>query len=49
MLWKIVIVKLIVMFALFKTLFFSDTLYTEFSSNEERADFVASNLLKESK
>ena len=39
-LWKIIFVKLFVMFAVLKLFFFPDFLSTNFSTDEERADHV---------
>lgn len=45
-LWKLIAVKLAVMFLIFKLLFFNDTIHTEFESMEEKSEFVTNNLLK---
>ena len=39
-LWKIVIIKLIIMFAVLKLFFFPDFLGTNFTTDEQRADHV---------
>jgi len=39
-LWKIILIKLFVMFAIFKLFFFQDYLGSNFSTEEERADHV---------
>ena len=39
-LWKIIIVKLIIMFAVLKLFFFPDFLQTRFPTDEQRADYV---------
>lgn len=39
-LWKIIIVKLIIMFAVLKLFFFPDFLQTRFTTDEQRADYV---------
>ena len=39
-LWKIVIIKLIIMFAVLKLFFFPDFLGTKFTTDEQRADYV---------
>ena len=39
-LWKIIIVKLIIMFAVLKLFFFPDFLQTRFATDEQRADYV---------
>lgn len=46
-LWKIIILKLVIMFAVFKLLFFSDTLGTRYSTDEERSSAVLENLTKD--
>ena len=39
-LWKIIFVKLFIMFAILKLFFFPDFLSTRFSTDEQRADYV---------
>ena len=39
-LWKIIVVKLIIMFAVLKLFFFPDFLQTRFTTDEQRADYV---------
>ena len=39
-LWKIILVKLFIMFAVLKLFFFPDFLSTQFSTDEQRADYV---------
>lgn len=39
-LWKIILVKLFVMFAVLKLFFFQDFLQSNFTTDEERADYV---------
>jgi hypothetical protein len=39
-LWKIIFLKLFIMFAVLKLFFFSDFLSTRFSTDEQRADYV---------
>ncbi len=48
-LWKILFVKLLIMVVVFKLFFFSTTLNTRFSNDDERSDFVLENLTKEKK
>ena len=43
-LWKIICIKLIIMFAVLKLFFFEDFLGTRFSTDQERADYVLSEL-----
>ena len=45
-LWKIILIKLFVMFAVLKLFFFPDFLATNFSTDEERADHVIEQLTK---
>ena len=39
-LWKVIIIKLIIMFAVLKLFFFPDFLGTQFTTDEQRADYV---------
>ena len=39
-LWKVILVKLFIMFAVLKLVFFPDFLSTQFSTDEQRADYV---------
>jgi len=39
-LWKVIIIKLIIMFAVLKVFFFPDFLHTHFTTDKERADYV---------
>ncbi len=39
-LWKIIFVKLFIMFAVLKIFFFPDFLHTKFTTDEQRADHV---------
>ncbi|MDH4322132.1 MAG: DUF4492 domain-containing protein [Desulfobulbaceae bacterium] len=43
-LWKIILIKLIVMFGVLKLFFFPDYLQTNFSNDRDRADHVLSVL-----
>lgn len=43
-LWKIIAVKLLVMFAVLKVFFFSDFLNSNFASDQQRADHVLQQL-----
>jgi hypothetical protein len=43
-LWKIIIIKLFVMFAVLKLFFFPDFLQTNFSTDQQRADHVIQQL-----
>lgn len=43
-LWKIIFIKLFIMFAVLKMFFFPDFLATNFSSDAERAEHVLGNL-----
>jgi len=39
-LWKVIFIKLIIMFGVLKLFFFQDFLGTRFSTDQERADYV---------
>ena len=43
-LWKIIFIKLFVMFAILKLFFFPDFLHTNFSTDQQRADHVIHQL-----
>ncbi|WP_029909627.1 DUF4492 domain-containing protein [Pelobacter seleniigenes] len=43
-LWKIILLKLFIMFAILKVFFFPDFLATNFKTDAERADHVLQNL-----
>ncbi len=43
-LWKIIIIKLIIMFGVLKIFFFPDYLNTNFSTDQQRADHVINQL-----
>jgi hypothetical protein len=43
-LWKIIFIKLIIMFAVLKLFFFPDFLKTNFSTDQQRADHVIDQL-----
>ena len=43
-LWKIILIKLFIMFAILKIFFFPNFLETNFATDAERADHVLSNL-----
>lgn len=43
-LWKIIIVKLVIMFAILKVFFFPNFLKSNFSTDEARADHVLQEL-----
>ena len=45
-LWKLILIKLFIMFAILKVFFFPNFLNTNFSTDAERADHVLSNLTK---
>ena len=46
-LWIIILVKLFIFFVIMKFLFFPNILKRDFSTDEERADHVRSELLKD--
>jgi len=43
-LWKIIFIKLFIMFAVLKVFFFPDFLQTNFSNDQQRADHVIEQL-----
>ncbi len=43
-LWKIIIIKLVIMFAVLKLFFFPNYLSTNFSTDQQRADHVINQL-----
>ncbi|MGB3212719.1 MAG: DUF4492 domain-containing protein [Desulforhopalus sp.] len=43
-LWKIILIKLFIMFAVLKLFFFPDFLQTSFSTDQQRADHVINQL-----
>jgi len=43
-LWKVIIIKLIIMFGVLKMFFFHDFLGTRFATDQQRADYVLSQL-----
>lgn len=45
-LWKLIVVKLFLIFAVLKVFFFSHNLHTAFRSDSERAGFVLGNLAR---
>ncbi len=45
-LWIIILIKLFIMFAILKVFFFPNILKSEFSTDEERSEFVATELDK---
>lgn len=45
-LWKLIGIKLFIMFAILKTFFFPDFLATNFSTDAERAEHVLQNLTR---
>ena len=48
-LWKIIIIKLIIMFAVLKVFFFPNFLATNFETDTERANHVLNNLTQPEK
>ncbi len=48
-LWKIILIKLFVMFAILKLFFFSDYLHTNFSTDQQRSDHVLEQITLQSK
>ena len=45
-LWKLILIKLFIMFAILKTFFFPDFLATNFSTDAERSEYVLQNLTR---
>ena len=45
-LWKIIIIKLVIMFAVLKLFFFPNYLNTNFSTDQQRADYVINQLTR---
>jgi len=45
-LWKVIIIKLIIMFGVLKLFFFQDFLGTKFNTDAQRANYVLSELTK---
>lgn len=43
-LWKIIFIKLLIMFAVLKLFFFPDFLHTNFATDQQRADHVINHL-----
>ncbi|MCI5207243.1 MAG: DUF4492 domain-containing protein [Candidatus Electrothrix sp. ATG2] len=43
-LWKIIFIKLVIMFAVLKLFFFEDFLGAQFSTDKQRGDYVLSEL-----
>jgi TM2 domain-containing membrane protein YozV len=43
-LWAIILIKLVVLFGVFKLFFFQDYLDTRFSTDEEKASYVFENI-----
>ncbi len=43
-LWKIIFIKLFIMFAILKVFFFPNFLHTKFNTDQERAEYVADQL-----
>ena len=48
-LWKIILIKLIVMFAVLKVFFFPDFLNTQFATDEQRAGHVMEQITRPAK
>ncbi len=46
-LWKIIIIKLVIMFAVLKLFFFPNYLNTNFETDEERAGYVLEQLTRQ--
>ncbi len=48
-LWLIILIKLFIMFVVLRVFFFPDFLNTKFESDEEKADYVGSELVERGK
>lgn len=48
-LWKLIALKLLIMFGVFKLFFFNGTLHTEYESDAQRGEHVSRELLKDMK
>ncbi len=48
-LWLLIIIKLFVMFAIIKWLFFPDVLQEKFQTDEQRSQYILNKLTKENK
>lgn len=46
-LWLVIAIKLLIMFGILKVFIFDESLNSKFKSDEEKANFVISNLTKE--
>lgn len=46
-LWLVIAVKLLIMFGILKVFIFDESLNSKFKTDEAKADFVISNLIKE--
>ena len=45
-LWKIIFIKLFIMFAVLKLFFFPNYLNTQFQTNKEKGDYVLEQIIK---
>ncbi len=45
-LWKVILIKLVIMFGVLKLFFFEDFLGSRFATDEERADYVIGQLTR---
>lgn len=48
-LWAIILVKLVILFLVFRLFFFPDILARDYDTDEERADAVRTNLIRNNK
>lgn len=46
-LWKIILIKLFIMFAILKLFFFPDFLNTNFTTNEDKSEFILEQITKD--
>lgn len=47
-LWKVIIIKMIIIFGVIKLFFFPDFLHTKFTNNKDRAAYVLEEITKPS-
>jgi hypothetical protein len=45
-LWKVILIKLLIMFGVLKLFFFPDFLHTNFATDAQRADFVLDQITR---
>lgn len=45
-LWKIIIIKLLIIFGIFKVFIYQDSMNERFQTDEQKSDFVYQNIVK---